>query len=128
MAIMNNFPSSGAAGGGYVIGTYTGNGMTYDQGGQQIDLGFRPKAVVLKTNKIGSYTDYEKYACWLIIDGTPALAYSKENPVYPDSSMIDDYKIAEIVDNGFLVCVANGDSDSQSTNCNQYIYMYIAFK
>ena len=29
MSIMNNFPASGAAGG--IIGTYTGNGMTYDE-------------------------------------------------------------------------------------------------
>lgn len=114
MVIMNNFPASGAAGGGYVIGTYTGNGMTYDQGGQQIDLGFKPQAVII--SKQVNEENPERPSTTLAIDNVSA--YSNNTSYIPNKRL-------EINNNGFIVYY---DSSWKLSNEADELYMYIAFK
>ena len=113
MSIMNNFPANGAAG-GYVIGTYTGNGMTYDQGGQQIDLGFRPQAVII--SKQVNDENPERTSTTLAIDNVS---------VYSNNAIYIANKRLEINNNGFIVY---NDSTWKLSNEADELYMYIAFK
>ena len=79
----------------FVVGTYTGNGKSYSDGGQNVDLGFTPSAVIffylrgetggiaLPGNPYGS----EKSSCLKIISGgfNTANAYT-DAPNQPNSN------------------------------------------
>ena len=113
MSIMNNFPSSGAAV-GYVIGTYTGNDATVRDGGQTIELGFRPQAVIVQRR--GSPTSPERTAATLVVDNVP---------IYTDYSTAETDKLIEIINNGFTVYYTGS---WRLVNEDNMLYMYIAFK
>ena len=100
--------------GGYVIGTYTGNGMTYDQGGQQIDLEFRPQAVII--SKQVNEENPERPSTTLAIDNVS---------IYSNNANYIANKRLEINNNGFIVY---NDSRWRLSNGADELYVYIAFK
>lgn len=115
MAIMNNFPASEVA--GYVIGTYTGTGIGgWEAGWNVINLGFRPKAVVItslnvKNSDVG-------FPVALLIDG---------GYLHVGDTLGNDVEnwVGGINDDGFFV---GTQGLNQQLNHVDAKYAYIAFK
>ena len=88
--------------------------MTYDQGGQQIDLGFKPQAVIISKQVNG--VNPERPSTTLAIDNVSIYSTNANDIVN---------KRLEINNNGFIVY---NDSRWKLSNEADELYMYIAFK
>jgi len=100
-------------GGGFVTGTYTGNG-TANGNNQTITLGFTPSAllVVHRVNPSAGSTGIP--IVYLAIPDSPQGLGGNANSVV-------------IVNNGFTVAYVQSQS-VQNANVNTAVYNYIAFK
>lgn len=92
----------------YVTGSYTGDGKNREDGGQFIELGFRPSMVIVSSNDVW-VSDYIKFS--QILYDNPRYSYE-----YPFS------------DTGFSVCSRDGDTRFIDLNRNDKIYCYTAFR
>ena len=94
---------------GYVAGTYTGNGLTMDEGGKNITLGFQPKFVIISRG----WTSTTSPGPYFLAAGTSR------------TSNLADY--FTITTTGFRVAHVDGTS---VMNLNNYgtSYSYVAFR
>lgn len=102
-----------------VTGTYTGNVAEGTAGSQNINLGFRPKAVFISASDrgfvINSGTSDKIYSAFAL-DGSP-------HSFYPGDAT---YILLEITATGFKA--SSGENTIQLLNSSGKVYNYIAFR
>ena len=94
---------------GFVVGSYTGNGLTMDDGGQAITLGFRPRFLIIAKG-------------WSIALASASMVIVSE---YPNDGVEN---IVVFTDTGFTVANYTETSSSIKINQDGNSYGYVAFR
>lgn len=99
-----------------VFGTYTGDGTA----SRQIDLGFKPRIVILFPADTSSYGRTIAFK-----DSNGSLSLSAYNTTY---AYMPTFKGYPVNDTGFLISTSDGYSTNYNTNYNGAKYTYIALR
>ena len=94
---------------GFVVGSYTGNGLTMDDGGQAITLGFRPRFLIIAKG-------------WSTALASASMVIVSE---YPNDGVEN---IVAFTDTGFTVANYTESSSSIKINQDGNSYGYVAFR
>lgn len=98
-----------------VVGTYNPQGTEEDMP-FHVEVGFRPKAVLIWVNQVSGYASYLTH-CAMVIDGVPVKVPNK------------DLSLLEIEDNGFCVLRHKyGDQSYYPQVAEWQEYLYFALK
>ena len=94
----------------YVAGSYKGNGLNLEEGGQSINLGFRPRFVIISRG-------------WTS-NGKPSSGFMAVGPI----TLVSLHELFTWTGNGLWVAVPTSTTVTMELNTSGYNYGYIAFR